>query len=394
MSGHQAGFWHAGIGAKWIAAHELGRRARGACAWLVVDQDDNKGGSLAYPRADLSRGVVRFTEHADGVPTGCLPAADTSRVAVPGDAHAVAEPGVRRAIDLMRTHAGAPSLAAQLARAAAAVVEKVAPGMIIVTASDIARTSAMERLVAMMERDPLACARAYNGAASRVPAAHVQALGITASRVELPLWRVRPGAARERVFAAAGGTIDRAGLMPRALLVTALARLFACDLFIHGLGGGVYDVVTDAWLAAWLGPEEVRGAAPAGVVSATRYLEFPDAALVSPRQAERAAWVAHRARHDPALLGDEKAGALKRNLAHRIARAGGRERGALFLEMHALLKNVRERSAAEIAALDDKAERVKAAAALSRGAFDRTWPLVLFGREQLAELDALVRGAL
>ena len=42
-------------------------------------------------------------------------------------------------------------------------------------------------------------------------------------------------------------------LAPRAFLMTAIARLACCDLFIHGTGGERYERVTEAWVARWLG---------------------------------------------------------------------------------------------------------------------------------------------
>ena len=37
--------------------------------------------------------------------------------------------------------------------------------------------------------------------------------------------------------------------------MTGMARLAACDLFVHGTGGGIYDTITEAWFREWLGVE-------------------------------------------------------------------------------------------------------------------------------------------
>ncbi|MCK5113888.1 MAG: hypothetical protein KAR11_03915, partial [Phycisphaerae bacterium] len=44
--------------------------------------------------------------------------------------------------------------------------------------------------------------------------------------------------------------LSRAGifLRPRALTLTAFARLFLADYFVHGIGGAKYDRVTDGWI--------------------------------------------------------------------------------------------------------------------------------------------------
>ena len=45
------------------------------------------------------------------------------------------------------------------------------------------------------------------------------------------------------------------GMYPKALLLTALARIGIADLFVHGLGGATYDVVMEEWVRTWLGIE-------------------------------------------------------------------------------------------------------------------------------------------
>jgi len=66
-------------------------------------------------------------------------------------------------------------------------------------------------------------------------------------------------------------------LRTRALTTTLLARLLLCDLFLHGIGGGKYDRVTDDLTARFFGVT----LAPYAVVSATLHLPSV-AARVSP----------------------------------------------------------------------------------------------------------------
>lgn len=42
-------------------------------------------------------------------------------------------------------------------------------------------------------------------------------------------------------------------IRPRALLTSVWLRVFASDLFIHGIGGAIYDEMTDLWIRGWLG---------------------------------------------------------------------------------------------------------------------------------------------
>lgn len=44
-------------------------------------------------------------------------------------------------------------------------------------------------------------------------------------------------------------------IRPRALMTSLLLRVFVSDLFVHGLGGCLYDEMTDRWIRGWLGIE-------------------------------------------------------------------------------------------------------------------------------------------
>ena len=62
---------------------------------------------------------------------------------------------------------------------------------------------------------------------------------------------------------------DVNNLRPRALTLTLFARLCLGDFFIHGIGGGKYDEVTDAIIRDYFGveppayPSALRDAPPA-----------------------------------------------------------------------------------------------------------------------------------
>ena len=45
-------------------------------------------------------------------------------------------------------------------------------------------------------------------------------------------------------------------IRPRALMTTMYLRCFLADLFVHGIGGGTYDELTDAIIAQWLGIQQ------------------------------------------------------------------------------------------------------------------------------------------
>lgn len=136
-------------------------------------------------------------------------------------------------------------------------------------------------------------------------------------------------------------------LSPRALTLTMLLRLVIADQFVHGIGGGRYDQVTDDLIARHFGLEPPRFA----VTTAT--LQFPGAVGRSRVCMECVQQDGHRLRHN--VIGAPE----KRRLVEGIAAAPrySSERSQLFMEMHArleaasrhpeILRWEREREAAE-----------------------------------------------
>ncbi|MFQ3592025.1 MAG: hypothetical protein SNJ82_02415 [Gemmataceae bacterium] len=91
---------------------------------------------------------------------------------------------------------------------------------------------------------------------------------------ELPLWTWNAGDQhRQRVFVNARGQYRIRGekIRSRALLTTLFARLYLADWFIHGLGGGLYDQLTDAIVRRYLGIEPPGYA----IVTGSRWLPLP-----------------------------------------------------------------------------------------------------------------------
>jgi hypothetical protein len=84
---------------------------------------------------------------------------------------------------------------------------------------------------------------------------------------EAPFWVRTSACRRERAIA----TSDASNLRPRALTLTLFARLCLGDFFIHGIGGGKYDEVTDEIVRAFFGIEPPSYQ----VLSATLHLPLP-----------------------------------------------------------------------------------------------------------------------
>lgn len=394
MTGHQAAFWHPGILAKFLAVDAAGRALGAAPAWLFVDQDDPPADTVV--RCPVRREGGRFDRATWDVARSGPP----PKTGIP-----MADAGLERIAQAWQSSAAEAAPARRVALALAELMRPlVLPGAAMF-ATGLHDTDLFASIVEAMRRDPEGCIRAYNDAARAHPTAGIRPLEADAvqDRWELPLWRLNPGepdAPRRRVFAEGLGEIPMRELAPRALLLTGLVRLAGCDLFVHGTGGGGdethegYDRVTEDWLRAWgrsdanVGELAGAGLAPAAIVTATLRLPVHAEAIPGPRDVARAEWVAHRARHDPALLGDEAAANARADLVERIAELPrhSHERAELFDQLHRLLARVRAERGARLEALAGEAARARALAASREVLDDRTWPFPLYPQADLRSL--------
>lgn len=114
-----------------------------------------------------------------------------------------------------------------------------------------------------------------------------------------------------------------ARLSPRALMLTCFLRLVVADQFIHGIGGGRYDQVTDRFIARHFGME------PPSFVVTTATLYFPEAVSRARVCMPCIVHEGHRLRHN--VLGDRK-----RELVAAIDAAPrySHERREAFYRMH------------------------------------------------------------
>lgn len=399
MSGHQAEFWHPGIVAKIFALGHADQRA--ATAWTVVDTDENDPTQVRYPSRALraSAWSLEPKNSHPGVPTGKRPPIDARSLTPPEDApRGPIREGLVRIADGLHRAGPAGSLAEQCTIAAFSLLpEHQRPQTVL--SSLLARTTLFAELVDAMRRDPLACARAYNAAAAGQPDARLRPLHIApdGASAELPLWSVAPGRPRRRVVMPAGG--DPPGpseLAPKALLLTALLRRGACDLFIHGTGGERYDRAMEAWLRAW-DPAPLRGGtlAPSITVSGTLRLDgsaFDHAAPIPTHERIDAAVArAHSAAHAPRLLGDAHAQREKDEDLRAISEASTKAlKGTAYMAMHRRLAAWRERRHPELEALASEARRLHALRGVAGVVHDRTYPFPLYGEDALRGLRAEV----
>ncbi len=371
MTGHQPGFFHPGILAKYIAAHELAKRIQGCAAAVVVDHDAEGATTIETPSRDANGTLSTVT-------LDCTAAPDHSSDPLPIVAEAV-----HAARQYFSQASGTPAERAESANASLLSPWFTAQSF---NAGEILQTDLGTSLINRMAADPLAVAHAYNDALREHPGTGIRPLRINErnpEQTELPLWWISSTGTRQPVDAHEIATPPcEACLAPRALLLTAILRLAGCELFIHGTGGGVYDRASASWFHSWLG----RELAPMVVASAdvTLPIEAPGANL---EEIASAAWTAHRAKHDPAQLRDISSATAKRALAQEIARSTDKEsRLQKYTQMHALLAQYRLDHTEELTDLEEKAVHLRGQVRRARIAGRRDWPAVLHGH---AALDAL-----
>lgn len=391
MSGHQAVLWHPGILAKWYALRAAAGAMGAAAAWVVVDHDTDDLSVVHYPgrRAGiLTRAPWRWREPLGSQVPAC--AADARPPTQPAGDVAASEhirSALARAMTTLRAHADEATAGRQVARATADLVGGVAPGLVY--SSDMLRCPACDQILESLAADPQACVDAYNAAAVRHPEAGLRTLVADEinDRWELPLWRWAMGSPRQRVFAEElGSQLAGARLAPRAVFMTGLLRSLACDLFIHGVGGGVYDVASEQWWGRWRPADRLAGTA---VVSATLHLHTGDSETDAKRVVDRARWTAHHAAHNPRVTGDEPAQARKLELARRISALPKRtaERREAFSELHEFIAQHGRRAERSLAMLRERAEEAARAGKDAADPAGRDWPFFLYPEDELRELE-------
>ncbi len=355
MTGHQAGVWHAGIAEKFVEGAAIAAQRGGVLVHVVVDHDENDAALVAYPAlvdGRLARLALERSPRSAG-PNALRRPVRTMR---PERAHEVpaeiegALGSIERAI---RAEHGRPNLAMQMAHAANALLAPHARVDRTVAATDIAAIPFAAAL-----RDAFDGLRdAYNAAiAGHRIAPLVQG--------ELPFWSLDPASGTRRPLFAGDAPAHPA---PRALALTAIARLVLCDAFVHGMGGGRYDRAMEAWIGGAFGAEVRAALAPMSAVTATRHA--PIARFVPPFDAGATPSALRALEQDP--FGDD--GATKRSLLGAIAGTRAERRGA-YLAMRRAIVEARAARAAEIDRMRARVAANRDALAAHALATDRTWP--------------------
>lgn len=284
LAGHQPELSHPGVWVKHFALNGLARRLGGVPLNLVVDNDTLKATSFRIPVFDRDPAGV----HSQTVPFDRFDGEEPYEDRRVHDVE-LFRTFADRAAPLWRSWGVEPLLPRVWADVLAAPEPTVGGKFAAVRrkwerawgcrnlelpVSRLVTTSAFARFVRQLLGDWPRFREAYNRAVRTYRADHgirnashpVPDLGEN----EAPFWGPRgPDGRRGRV--SAGQAPDPSGLRPRALTLTLFARVVLGDFFIHGIGGGKYDEVTDAIIRDYFGlvPPAYQ------VLSATLHLPLP-----------------------------------------------------------------------------------------------------------------------
>ena len=360
MTGHQAGIWHAGIAEKFAVGARMAAERGGVLVHVVVDHDLNDASLVPFPAlvgGRLARlSLERSPRGTAGAPNAMRKPVRTMR---PERAHEVPAEieaplaAIERAIQAER---GRENLAMQMAHAANALLAPVARVDHTIAATALAKTAFAQAM-----REGFAPMReAYNASIAGERIAPL-------TPDEFPFWSLdRAACARHALLS--GEKPDL--VAPRALALTAIARLVLCDVFIHGTGGARYDLAMERWIGAAFGETARAALAPMAGATATRHA--PLARFVPAFDTAATPEALRALEQDP--FGDD--GATKRALLGEIHGNHAAKRSAFV----AMRRKIVEARAVRAAELNDLRTRIAANAEARRVhalATDRTWPFPL-----------------
>ncbi len=446
-AGHQAEFFHAGVLAKNIAVTELAARHGGQAVFVVVDSDVPKTGRVSVPQA-TARGLRRVDVEVPGCELQLAYEAQPARprsdwLQFFASLTSLAEGGDQSLLPTyarawLTTDSAAPAYCEAWMRAQAAAEEALGvAGLRHLRLAALCETSAFRCFTAYLALHAERSAAEYNAAQESYRRRHrVRARGRPVPRllvregtVELPLWAWQGCAPRQRVFVTPQGTrlelhtegariaalprdmlaraeahtrpwpSDAEGwrLRPRALALSAFARLLLADLFVHGIGGAKYDELMEDWIAGLLRVEP----RPMACVSATLRLPLMRSE-VRPADVTAARHAARDLRFNPERhlksvpeeLRREKQELVRRAALLRAERPKAHvDRRVVFREIRRVNEQMLAGDPWRAAEYDQRVQTLEAHLELDRVALEREYFYALHTPEALGALAQAIRAA-
>jgi len=233
------------------------------------------------------------------------------------------------------------------------------------TMSSICRTESWRAFARSVTDNIDGFSKAYNGCLGqfrkerniKTPHSPFPDLLRSGEKIELPFWSVGEGGRRSRPFVIESGEmVDARGektggsfLLPRAMTFTIFARLFLCDLFIHGTGGGNYDRATDMIIREYFGVEPPAYC----VTTATVYPDLPMDREIELKIQRLKKELREIKQHPEKYAGPSRAATL----LEEKARITSSRSGKLDRETHLRIKEINEKLRREAAGPIKEAER-------------------------------------
>ena len=374
-TGHQPDLYHPGVWIKNFLLQRLADETGATGVDVIVDSDVYEAMSVSSPC--LRPGVHRCTQYlAITSRDSCYACSPVPSVRDVDDwmaavsyqieslpASAIGSHFAEFAKAMRAAHADAHNLAEFITFSRRRYEAAAGTRYLELPATRMGRTEAFSAFVVEIARGAELLHSAYNGALAdyrsvnktRSAAQPFPDLARAGNRFELPLWLIEAHERQTVWCEHVGGEVlllgddgrniatlpsdpERAidalldagvALAPKALALTLFVRAFVCDLFIHGVGGGGYDRVTDDVFRRYFGVEPPAYA----VASITMYLPL-GMHIVTDEEVSAAREQLNRLAHNPdAMLGEvefdsaeERTRAI--DLSCREGEAGHRDRGA------------------------------------------------------------------
>jgi len=440
--GHQPEFIHAGVWAKHVVAMRLAKAVGGRAINLVVDHDVPRTPALQVPAvigAEVEIRNVPLASASTGRPYESIETVQSAAIAE-FEAAVCDTFGDRFERSLMPAfckslgeHCGARSFAEQFVESRRSCEQ----GVGIEFDDAYCHALPWQPLLAELLVNAGKFAATYNDALGwyrrefhvRGAQRPIPDLVADGDRVEVAAWAFRDGEPRQRVHVTQGrdsltilagkSVIARVSaddlrsvshvskivaswspwrIRPRALTLTIFARLFLCDLFIHGVGGAKYDRITDRIIRNYFGIDPPEMAC----VSATLRLDLPTSGFserdraAGQRRVRDARWNSHRTLGravNPAaekLITEHDAAVQESNSLARMQPHNRAARREAFRRMRTALEQLAEMNYVEREAASNAFQLIERGLARDRLARSRDFFFALHDREKLRKLlDAL-----
>lgn len=436
LTGHQAVVFHPGLEWKYFATARFARAQRAISLAVVMDLDPGDAGAFLVPQPESTTpttddlpSLVTVEHSLSEAASGLLAAArvapreriDELTQAVVGRLRSLQlSAAAERTTRVMQVYGQLAGLSLVESHAIAQLAERRLHVELLLPFSRMMRLAPYRAAIGWLLEDASRLHATYNRLLDGYRVEHglrnhanpFPNLGQREDLRELPFWRVdHASATRDAVwfrdtpdgpqFVAGGETLPRCGtgegpawlatqlpasqqIVPRGALVSLLFRSVACDLFVHGTGGGTYDPFTDRLMAEYCGVEPARFS----VASGTRHLfegwperlaSLDELAAQSrdvvhhPERHFGRGWFAAEAEQRLRELTDRKQQVVAQL---RTARQDGRPGAAMGRELETVAAEIRAVVDAQLASKLDM--RLRISEATRAALLERRWPWFYF----------------